>query len=143
MEKHTKVFAQPAQALVEFALSLPVLLLLVLGLVNIGLLINAQIAVTQSAWEGARAGAIISDPAQGDQEIVGAVKRSVPGFNADLLQIDIDPQQDETPRDQPWPAPRGSPITVTVSYPMTLFIPVAVNVSVSARAVSRMEYQNP
>jgi Flp pilus assembly protein TadG len=42
------------QAIVEFAVVLPILLLLMLGLINLGVLINAQIILTQAAWEGAR-----------------------------------------------------------------------------------------
>ena len=38
------------QAIVEFAVVLPILLLLMLGLINLGLLINAQIILTQAAW---------------------------------------------------------------------------------------------
>jgi Flp pilus assembly protein TadG len=65
-----------AQALVEFAVVLPILLLLMIGLVNLGILVNAQIVLTQAAWEGARAGATIQDPLVGDDEITGAVRRA-------------------------------------------------------------------
>src|SRR3989304_5883288 len=64
------------QALVEFAVVLPILLLLMIGLVNLGILVNAQIVLTQAAWEGARAGDTIRDPVAGDDEIMGAVRRA-------------------------------------------------------------------
>jgi Flp pilus assembly protein TadG len=41
-------------AAVEFALLLPVLLLLLFGIVDFGLALNAQITITQAAREGAR-----------------------------------------------------------------------------------------
>ncbi|HUC59221.1 MAG TPA: TadE family protein [Streptosporangiaceae bacterium] len=41
-------------AAVEFALLLPVLLLLVFGLIDFGRALNAQITITQAAREGAR-----------------------------------------------------------------------------------------
>jgi len=142
MNQEAKMSKKKGQALVEFALVLPLLLLLLVGLVEFGLLMFSKIVVTNAAWEGANAGATIVDPAQGDAEIIGAVQQAAYGLDPALLVIDIDPGQDEPPRDQPWPAPRGSQLTVTVSYTFTLTIP-SMTVPVSARAVTRMEYQNP
>ena len=79
------------QSVVELAITLPILLLLMLGLVNLGLLMHAQIVLTNAAWEGARAGATITDPVHGDEEIVGAVQRSLSGLDASRVTIDIDP----------------------------------------------------
>lgn len=134
---------QSAQSVVELAITLPILLLLILGVVNLGILINTQIIVTQAAWEGARAGATLSDPTDGDNQIIGAVRRSVSVLDADSVRIDIDPGQDEFPRNQPWPLPRGHALTVRLEYPLALNLPFAVTVPVRAEAVSRMEYQNP
>jgi hypothetical protein len=130
------------QALVEFALVLPILLLLMVGLIDFGVIMHAQIVVTNAAWEGARAGATIVNPAEGDAEIIGAVHRSAYGLDESKLIIDIDPEQDEPPRSQPFPAPRGAPLMVTVSYTIQLSFP-DISVPVSGRAVTMMEYQNP
>lgn len=48
---------------VEFALILPILLVLVLGIFEFGRLYNLQISVTNAAREGARVMAITKDPA--------------------------------------------------------------------------------
>jgi hypothetical protein len=128
---------------VELAITLPILLLLILGLVNLGILMQAQIVLTNAAWEGARAGATITDPAHGDEEIIGAVQRSLYGLDASRVTIDIDPEQDEPPRDKPGPLPRGQPLAVSLEYRLTMSLPVSVEVPVRARAVSRMEYRNP
>ncbi len=137
-------FRRPrAQALVELAITLPILLLLILGMVNLGLFIRAQIVLTQAAWEGARAGATLSNPSQGDAEIIGAVHRALSGLDPGHVRIDIDPAADEYPRDQPWPLPRGYPLTVRLEYPLTLNLPFPVTVQVRAEATSRMEYSNP
>jgi hypothetical protein len=143
MSKRRDSPAASGQAVVEFAIVLPILLILILGLVNIGILINTQIILTQAAWEGARAGATITDPAQGDAEIVGAVRRSLAGLDADAVRIDIEPTQSEPPRNQPWPMPRGQPLTVSLEYRLSLSLPFSITVPVRARAVARMEYQNP
>ncbi len=132
----------PAQTLVEFALVLPILLLLMVALINFGVIMHAQIVVTNAAWEGARAGATIVNPAQGDEEIIGAIHQASYGVNPDNLEIDIDPEQDEAPRNQPFPAPRGESLTVIVSYDIQLTFP-DINFPVSGKAVTMMEYQNP
>ncbi len=134
---------QGGQSVVELAITLPILLLLMLGLVNLGILMQAQIVLTNAAWEGARAGATITDPAHGDEEIVGAVQRSLSGLDASQVTIDIDPEQNELPRDQPGPLPRGQALAVSLEYRLTMSLPVSVVVPVRARAVSRMEYRNP
>jgi hypothetical protein len=131
------------QAVVELAVSLPILLLLILGLINLGMLVNTQINLTQAAWEGARAGATVADPAHGDAEIIGAVRQAAIGLNRDTVRIEIDPMQNQPPRNQPWPLPRGQPLTVRLEYPLTLTLPMTISVPVRAQAVSRMEDQNP
>ncbi len=131
------------QSVVELAITLPILLLLIVGLVNLGILMHAQIVLTNAAWEGARAGATITDPANGDEEIIGAVQRSLSGLDASRVTIDIDPEQSESPRNQPGPLPRGQPLAVSLEYRLTMSLPVPVEVPVRARAVSRMEYRNP
>ena len=130
------------QALAEFAFVLPVLLLLMVAIIDFGILFYTQMAVTNAAWEGARAGATIVDPVQGDQEIIGAVQAAAYGLDNSRLMIEIDPTQDEHPRDQPYPAPRGEPLTVTVQYQVELSFP-PLTLPVTGQVVTRMEYQNP
>lgn len=134
--------AAVSQGLVELAVTLPVLLLLLVGLINIGLLITTQLILTQAAWEGARAGATISDPARGDAEIMAAVRSALTGLDPDRVSVEIDPAQNEPPRNQPFPMPRGYPLTVTLGLDFELNVPVRVTVPIRAQATSRMEYQN-
>jgi hypothetical protein len=131
------------QSVVELAVTLPVLLIVMLGMINLGILVNAQIILTQAAWEGARAGATLTDPPNGDAEITGAVQAALIGLDASAVQIDIDPAQNEYPRDQPGPLPRGHPLSVRLEYPLSMTLPFPVIVPLRAEAVSRMEYQNP
>jgi Flp pilus assembly protein TadG len=48
-------------AAVEFALVLPVLVLILFGIVDLGRMLNARITLSQAAHEGARAAAIADD----------------------------------------------------------------------------------
>jgi Flp pilus assembly protein TadG len=50
------------QAAVELALVLPLVALLALALVQVGLVVRAQVLVTHAAREGARAAAVDADP---------------------------------------------------------------------------------
>lgn len=133
---------QHAQALVEFAFVLPLLLLLMVAIIDFGIIFYSQMAVTNAAWEGARAGATIIDPSQGDQEIIGAVHNAAFGLDISRLAVDIDPAQDEPPRNQPFPSPRGDSLTVTLQYQVRLTFP-RIDVPLTGKAVTRMEYQNP
>jgi len=130
------------QSLVEFAFVLPILLLLMVSIIDFGILFYSQMAVSNAAWEGARAGATIIDPTQGDQEIIGAVHQAAFGLDISQLIVDIDPDQDEPPRNQAFPAPRGDSLTVTIQYQVNLTFP-QISLPVTGKAVTRMEYQNP
>ena len=62
-------------AAVEFALLLPVLLLLVFGIIDFGRALNAQITLTQAAREGARLAAV------GQPNVVGRTQAAAAGLN--------------------------------------------------------------
>jgi hypothetical protein len=133
-----------AQAIVEFAVVLPLLLVLLLGLINLGVLVNAQIILTQAAWEGARAGAILNVEAEeADARIMGAVRDSLAGLSEqDKVFISIDPDQAARGR-MTWPLPRGEALTVSLKYPLRLGLPFPATINLSAQATSRIEYSNP
>jgi Flp pilus assembly protein TadG len=63
---------QRGQALVEFALVVPVLLILVLGIVDFGWALRSWITVTNSAREGAHIGAVGASCEDIQQSTVGA-----------------------------------------------------------------------
>ena len=130
------------QSLVEFAFVVPILLLLILAIIDFGVLFYSQMAVSNAAWEGARAGATIINIEEGDQEIIGAVHQSAFGLDIAQLTIDIDPTQDEPPRNQAFPAPRGDLLRITIQYQVKLTFP-QITLPITGKAVTRMEYQNP
>jgi Flp pilus assembly protein TadG len=82
-------------AALEFALVLPVLLIVVFGLIDFGRMLNAQLIVSDAAREGARAAAIV-DAHEGETRIdhitastIGAVDRTVTGCPADPAPTDF------------------------------------------------------
>jgi len=141
-KKNRERCSNSAQSLVEFAFVLPILLFTMVAIIDFGMLFYSQMAVSNAAWEGARAGATIIDPNHGDQEIVGAIHKAAFGLDISQLMIDIDPSQGEPPRNQAFPAPRGDSLMVTIQYQVKLTIP-QISLPVTGKAVTRMEYQNP
>lgn len=91
------------QATVEFALTLPILVIVVLGLTQVGVAIRNELAVELAAREGARAAVVSADPSGAAE---AAASRAV------ALPIDV-----ETAR-------RGAVLTVTVTYVDPTNVPI-------------------
>ena len=98
------------QAMVEFALVLPILLLLVLGIMQFGIVLHDYLAITDAARIGVRQAAVSRlDPAA-----AAAVEARVRSAAGDLDQADLDVTL--TPSNSASWAP-GSDVTVEVTYP--------------------------
>jgi Flp pilus assembly protein TadG len=110
---------QDGQALVEFAFVTPVLLLLVLGIIQFGILFNNYITLTDAVRAGARQAAVsrtLPDP-------VGVtttrVRRSAAGLDASKLTITVaanDPNG--PPGNTDWV--QGGDVTVAARYPFSI-----------------------
>ncbi len=96
-------------AAVEFALILPILIVLVLGIVEFGRVYNVQISVTNAAREGARSMAIHNNPATAK----AAAKDAAPALNPLIVPDDVI----VTPAN----CTSGLTATVTITYTVTLF----------------------
>ena len=97
--------------MVEMALALPILLLLLFGVVELGRLSNAYLVVMHAARHGARHGAVGAT----NEEIRTHVKNAATPLNPAELIITILPEQGRS---------GGDDIQVLVSYPVKLFIPL-------------------
>src|ERR1039458_5924651 len=80
-------------AAVEFALLLPVLLLLVFGIVDFGRALNAQITLTQAAREGVRLAAL------GQPNVVSSTQAAATGIRpgpgtVSLFRVGLGPAPD-------------------------------------------------
>lgn len=66
--------AQRSQAIVEFAIVAPILLLLIFGIVDFGRVIYVYVTLNQAVNEGARAAVIATAPLPTDADVEAAVK---------------------------------------------------------------------
>lgn len=110
---------QKGQSLVEFALVLPLLILLLGGVLELGRLFFAYVAVTDAAAEGATYASI--RPNSSIQEITTRAQEAAQGLG--MVQLDPSMIQVERPS-----LAAGAPITVTITYPFTLVTPLLSDV---------------
>jgi Flp pilus assembly protein TadG len=109
--EHKSKRRERGQSLTELVLILPVLLILLAGVLDVGRLYYVYVAVTDAAAEGATYAAI--HPNGADQIISRAQAAS-----GTMVQIDPDLVEIDCPA-----AAAGVPITVTVEYTFTLVTP--------------------
>ena len=123
------------QAIVEFALVLPVLLVVALAMVLVAELGIARLALQHATAEAARTGALTND----DEQIRGTLAVTVAPLAPERVTSAISPPEGEPPRNGD---PRGSLLTVTASY--TLPVPLGFvglpRFVVSASASRRIEW---
>ena len=98
-------------AAVEFALLLPMLLLLVFGIIDFGRALNAQITLTQAAREGARLDAL----GQPNPNVVSRTQAAATGLNPVNVTVTSCPVN----------AGAGVNAVVRASYKFTFVTPVA------------------
>ena len=123
------------QAIVEFALVLPVLLIAAFAIVIVAEVGVARLALQHATAEGARAGALTND----DSAVRETVAAAVAPLAAERVVTTIAPRADEPPRSG---EPRGSLLTVQATYELPLpagFVGLP-HIVVSARAVRRIEW---
>ncbi|MEK6619550.1 MAG: TadE family protein [Chloroflexota bacterium] len=97
------------QALVEFALVLPFLVLFAFAIVLVAEIGVARLALEHAAAEGARVGALTND----DEAIARAVDAAVTPLDPARVRVRIEPGEHDAPRSGD---PRGSVITVTLEH---------------------------
>jgi nuclease-like protein/TadE-like protein len=81
--------AAAAQALVEFALALPMLLALLFGTVALSRVVQAHSAIVAVAHDVARAGALASSPADARERMQERFDAIVPGLGLDRAALDL------------------------------------------------------
>jgi len=97
------------QAIVEFALVLPLILVLIIAVVLVGEVGVARLALEHGAAEAARTGALTND----DDLVRGTAAATVAPLDASRVSVTIEPTAAEPPRSS---APRGTLLRVRLRY---------------------------
>jgi Flp pilus assembly protein TadG len=111
---------QKGASAVEFAILLPVLLLVLFGIIEFSVAFYDKAMITNASREGARAGIVLRDPPLTDVEITGIIDNYLSGSlisfdGASVRDITITPLDTST-------LTTGDPLTVTVSYPYNFYL---------------------
>jgi Flp pilus assembly protein TadG len=106
-----RVRGERASAAVEFALVLPLVLVMALALVQVGLLVKDQLVVAGSARAGAREGAVSTDDTQARQAAVDAASAG----GLDTSQVAVDVRRE---------GGTGTAVAVTVTYHAPVVVPL-------------------
>ena len=124
---------QKGQALVEFAIILPILLLFVMGIAQFGMMLNAYLTIQNSAREGARLGIVGGS----NVEISNLIISISPSLTPENLTVNVTP--DEVNRSS------GETLTLTVIYNYHLTVPIISTmlgnvVELKAQTTMRIEW---
>jgi Flp pilus assembly protein TadG len=106
---HKRIREQRGQTMVEFTIVLPIFLMLLLGIAQLGIAFNNYLALTDGVRAGARYGAVLRTSGTRDSDTVAKVKQSA----ANLDQSKINATITST-----WVA--GSDLTVCATYPYSI-----------------------
>lgn len=132
------------QALIEFAVVVPLLMLLILGIFEFGRIFNAQLVVMQSVREGARRAVVVTGATQAAKE-TAASAQAVSATQAYGNNVGI-ALTVGTPTFTTVSGDTNKKITVSAYYDVPLVFPAfgtligtGANVRVSGTAAMRME----
>jgi len=103
---------QKGQSLVEFAIILPILLLLLFGIAEFGIMLNSYLTIQNGSREGARLGIIGGS----DVEIIALIRTTSPNLTAADMSISLTPS--ETNRKS------GDTLQVIVTYNYHMTVPI-------------------
>jgi Flp pilus assembly protein TadG len=120
------------QAAVELALILPVLVLLLLGMLQVGIVLQDYLQLQQAVEQGARAASL----GAADATIQQTVDSAAPSLSPSALTVTVSPAAAERQS--------GTEITVQGSYGISISIPLLTpliggQLEISSQSVMRME----
>ena len=134
MTARRDIRSEPGQAAVEFALVLPLLLVLLLGIVQFGIAFSHYVTLTDAARVGARKAITVRIGGTSPDDAKQAVRDAAGDLDQTDLQVNVD--------DSSWTT-SGSQITVTATYPYSIDIPLlglnVVSGTMTAKAEERLE----
>jgi Flp pilus assembly protein TadG len=118
-DKRRKGSRQRGQSLVEFALVIPLFLVLVFGIIDFGLGLKSWITITNAAREGARFAAITCSTATNDDGVIATTEEAAADLSDDVTVTVTNCPGDAT-----------ESVTVAVEYDYELITPLGGMLSV-------------
>jgi Flp pilus assembly protein TadG len=109
MKSRAAFHSERGQSVTEFALVLPLLVMLLFGIIQFGITFNDYITLTDAVRAGSRKAAV----SRHEEDPVGVTVERVRTAGADLTQSDLQISVDSS-----WLA--GEEVTVSASYPYTI-----------------------
>jgi Flp pilus assembly protein TadG len=103
--------SEKGQSLVEFALIIPLLFLLLLGIIDFGRIFHAYLTIDHAGREAARAASIGKD----DATIKSTAVNNAVGLYLTVDKVEITPEGSKT---------SGNDVKITITYPITFLTPV-------------------
>jgi Flp pilus assembly protein TadG len=131
--------SQEGQAIVEFCVIMPLLLILLVGMIEMGVLLYDKAVITNASREGARAGILNVNPKLDVAGIQSVVQNYCSGklisfAGGSGLAVPVVTGYDPTPH-------TGDPLTVTVNYNYNFLLPFFARSSFSLQARTVMRYE--
>jgi Flp pilus assembly protein TadG len=109
MRRRRQLRDERGQAMVEFAVVLPIFVVLVFGIIQFGIVFNNYVTLTDATRAGARAGAVARNDADPTGTATSAVQTSATDLNQSNLNVSVN---------STWQS--GSDITVHATYPYSI-----------------------
>lgn len=100
--------SEKGQSLVEFALVLPLLILLLFGIVDFGRIFHAYLTIDHAGREAAREASI----GKGNADVIDTAEEKAVGI--DLTEVTVSPEARSS----------GNDVTVTITYEITFLTPL-------------------
>jgi len=123
-------------AVVEFAVVAPVMIMLTMGMMEVGRMVMVKQLMVSASREGARLGSL---PGIGEAEVVARVQKELEAVGVNGVSVSVIPPNLAT-------APSGTPVTVTASVPTSQISWVntpmfSMNTNIDASTTMRRESQ--
>jgi Flp pilus assembly protein TadG len=109
MQKRIDITNERGQTMTEFAIVLPILVVLLFGIVQFGITFNNYVTLTDAGRAGARRAAVARNESDPAGAAVTAVRSSAPDLNQSKLNVSVS---------SPWTP--GSDVTISASYPYSI-----------------------
>ena len=122
--------SEKGQAMVEFALVVPLLVMLLFGIIDFGRIFHTYLAIDHASREAARVASI----GESDATIVSTAVTNAASVSLKSGQVSVSPGGTKS---------SGSDVTITITYPISFLTPVVSSITgpitLSSSTVMRVE----